>query len=709
MKENKLYKFFAYIAVFATALTFFSYSVNQNYDYLLNRQVDDEKLVFYEVSNQLDLHINEAMIFIHSLRGFVNSQLKDGISKEQFNIFAQDTQSYVRYIKNFSVAPNNIQEFVYPLLGNEITIGHNLEIDSRENVRNDVLNAKKTGEIVISGPYQLRQGNLGMVVRNPIFKEDSYWGLVNVVVDVESIIEDSGKLYKSKELVYQLNSNGRIFYKSADLEKTNIDYTIKFASTEWLVQGNISNVLNQENLKILYRDSLLYLLVIALGALVIYRIIANNFLLSYKVKGLIYNDALTTLSNRRALDQRINELISAGIPFGIAFIDLDNFKDINDTLGHSIGDEVLIEVTRRIQQSTLYEAFRWGGDEFILLKKKVEKSKMLEITEKVASKIFLPIHLNGDAYNINCSAGLSFYPEDGRTKDEIIKLADATMYISKKSGKNRVLFYTEEIGKQLQTEHQVERKLELAIRNNELEVYYQPQFDFKENKVLSFEALVRWKNEKGEFIPPSVFIPIAEQHNLINRLDEYVLEIVAKQLQIWEREGINMCVAVNISAKHFTSSFIGYMDDLLEHYKLNPHNIELEITETAAISNFEYTRGLIEKLGDRQINIVLDDFGTGFSSLKYLSELKISKLKIDRSFVMKLEKRGKEYSIIKAIVDMTTTFNIPTIVEGVETIEQLEIAKSLGCDAYQGYYLAKALPADQLNEWLVSQNTDRGE
>lgn len=703
MKDNKIYKFFAYISLFLIALIFFAYSVDQNYNYLLNKQIDEEKLFFYEESNQLDLHINEAMIFIHSLRGFVNSQLDDTISNNEFNLFAQETQSYVRYIKNFSIAPNNVQKFVYPLAGNEVTLGHNLEEDPRENVRNDVMAAKNTGNIVISGPYQLRQGNLGMVVRNPIFKDNNYWGLVNVVVDVESIIQDSRNLYINKRIDYKLSSNDNVFYQTADIEKTNIDYIINFADTEWLVQGYINNTLNQDNLDILYKNSILYLLVIGLSSLLIYKVIANNFLLSYRVKGLIYNDALTKLPNRRALDQRINDLISDRIPFGIAFIDLDNFKDINDKLGHSIGDEVLVEITKRIKQPNLYEAFRWGGDEFILLKKKVDRFKMLEITEDVASKILLPIHLSGDIYNINCSAGISFYPEDGISKDEIIKLADATMYISKKNGKSRVMLYTEEIGQQLITDYQVERKLELAIKDKLLEVYYQPQFDFKENKVLSFEALVRWKNEFGEFIPPSLFIPIAEQRNLINKLDEYVLEIVANQLKIWENQGFSMKVAVNISAKHFTTSLVQYMDELLERYELTPQSIELEITETAAISNFEYTKELIEKLNARGINIALDDFGTGFSSLKYLSELKISKLKIDRSFVMKLDEHGKECAIIKSIVDMTSTFGILTIVEGIETVTQLEISKVLGCNAYQGYYLSKPLPADQLGEWLVPQ------
>lgn len=698
---KKYYRIVVYLVLFITALAFFLYSASQNYDYLLNKQVDNEKLNFYEMSTQLDLHVNEAMIFIYSLRGFVNAQDKDSISQESFEIFAEEAQSYVPYIKNFSIAPDNIQKFVHPLKGNEITLGHRLEEDKRETVRRDVITAKETGRTIISGPYQLRQGNLGMVVRNPIYNGSSYWGLVNVVVDVEQIIIDSQSLYKNNHIVYRLISGDEAFYKQGQLNEVTVEHKLEFADTEWLIQGYISNALNEENKKIFYRDSLLYILVIGLGAFIMYRVIANNFLLSYKVRGLIYNDALTKLPNRRALDQRVDALIQSDTPFGIAFIDLDNFKDINDTLGHSVGDEVLIEITRRIQQANLYEVYRWGGDEFILLKTTVEKEKLLTITEKVASKLFQPIHLSGDEYNVKCSAGLSFFPEDGQSKDEIIKLADATMYISKKSGKDRVLLYTEEIGEQLITEYQVERKLELAIRNKELEVHYQPQFDFSQNKVVSFEALVRWKNESGDYIPPSVFIPIAEHHNLINRLDEYVLESVAKQLQLWAAQGIGMRIAVNISAKHFTTSLVEFMDDLLEHYELHPKRIELEITETAAVSNFEYTRGLIEKLNDRNINIVLDDFGSGFSSLKYLSELKISKLKIDRSFVMKLNERGKEYSIIKSIVDMTASFNITTIAEGIETIEQLELTKSLGCDAYQGFYLSKARPTNELEEWLI--------
>ncbi len=696
MLKYEFKKILVYAMLLLSSLALLVYNVHQEYVNLLNRQQDEDRIVFYEVSNDLESHINEAMIFIYGLCGFVHAQLEGDLTSKAFNTFAEESQYHSNYIKNFSVAPGNIQMHVYPLTGNEITLGHNLAKDQRENVRNDVQRAINTGNIVISGPYKLRQGSLGMVVRNPVFDGNEYWGLVNVVVDVESIIDDSMDSHKESGVEYSIASNGEVFWTSDAEDIFLLEHAIRVADSEWQLRGAIEKTLNDDNKQLLLKNALLYLLVISLAALIISRVIANNFLLSYRVKGLIYNDSLTALPNRRALDQRIDEYIREGVAFGIAFLDLDNFKDINDMLGHSVGDEVLIEITRRIQQSGQYEVFRWGGDEFIFLKKKGTRQQLRRLMETVASKVFLPIHLNGEAYNITCSIGVSFYPEDGMSKDEIIKLADATMYIAKNTGKNKVMLYTQAIGEQLQHEYRVERKLERAIRDGQLEVHYQPQYNLKKESIESLEALVRWKDEKDGFIPPSIFIPIAEHHNLINRLDEYVLEVVAKQLVEWHEIGINLRVAVNISAKHFTTALIDYMEDLLKRYNLDPSSIELEITETAAVSNFDYTKKLIEKLNDMGIHIALDDFGTGFSALNYLSELKISKLKIDRAFISKLDERGKEYTIVKSIIDITRSFEIETIAEGVENKEQLEYSKELGCDAYQGYFLSKAVPAKEL-------------
>lgn len=695
-------KSLVYGVLIVLAISILVYTIYQEYRHILDDQIAADQLVFDEFGRKVDLHIKETLTFIYGLRGFVISQLDEGITTEKFNMYSSESQIVSTYIKNFSIAPNNIQEFVFPLIGNEITLGYDLGNDPRENVRKDIEKAMKTGNIVLSGPYELRQGSLGMVVRNPIFKNGYYWGIVNVVVDVETILTDAMFGMKYSNIDFSIYNNEGVFWQTGEVEDFNVEYPIKLLGGKWLIRGYISEELSKENLYKLIRQAILYIIAIATGSALLIRLISNNYFLSYKIRGLVYTDVLTKLPNRRALDNSIDNLISQKISFGLAFIDLDDFKNINDNLGHSIGDEVLVEITRRIQQVKLYESYRWGGDEFILIWRGDNPQQFKEIVTAVTSRISLPINLNGEEYRVASTSGISFFPSDGSSKDEIVKLADATMYIAKTRGKNQVLLYDTDIGDQLQKGYLVERKLQRAILNGDLEVYYQPQQFINNKNIASVEALVRWKDENGDFIPPTIFIPIAEQHGLINRLDEYVLESVASQINDWKKVGINLKVAVNISAKHFTTSIIYFLEDLLVRYKLKSSDFELEITETAAVSNFEYTKELIHLLQQIGFSVALDDFGTGFSSLNYLSELHCDIIKIDRSFISKLESDSgyKEYAIIKSIVDISSALNLSTIAEGVETEEQLSIVSDIGCNAYQGYYLSKPISADEFTKWF---------
>lgn len=703
MKKLIMNKVIGYIILTVLSISILTFLIIQEYNKIIDDQMVADEFFFYEMSNKLDLNIKETITFIYGLRGFVSSQIEDGISSEEFYSFSSEAQSVSNNVKNFSVAPDNIQMFVYPLAGNEVTLGHNLEEDQREYVRLDIAEAMSTGNIVISGPYELRQGNLGMVVRNPIFDGYKYWGVVNVVVDVEKIILESYDNYSFNSGItsVSISNDHGVFWSSGEEIKPNIEYIINVLSDKWYVRGYVPVVLSYDNMLKWIQQSILYSIVVFAIYVFGIRLLSNNHMMSNRISKLIFSDTLTKLPNRRALDKSIELLISQNISFGLVFIDLDDFKNINDSLGHSVGDKVLVEITRRIQNTAIYEAYRWGGDEFILIWKGNDSQLLKSIVSDVVKKIMDPIYLNDEEYRVTSTSGISFYPEDGCTKDEVIMLADATMYIAKKRGKNQILVYDKSIGEHLRSGYQVERKLELALLNGELEVHYQPQLFFSSNKVEAVEALVRWRGENNEYIPPSVFIPIAEQHGLINKLDEYVLEQAAKQINIWKKYDLHIKIAVNISAKHFTTSLVDFMDDLIIRYSINSSDIEIEITETAAISNFAYTKDLIHTLQSMGINVVLDDFGTGFSSLSYLSEMNFNMIKIDKQFIDRLEeeKGRKEYAIIKSIVDLAKALNLKCIAEGVENEKQLELVQSTGCDAYQGYFLAKPMSPESLLKW----------
>lgn len=671
-----------------------------DYSTIYEKQFIEEKNAFIDSSNQIEQNINRTMSFISSLRGFVISNLDSGITHKEFNTFAKEAQSPSNYIKNFSVAPNNIQAYVYPLEGNELTIDHDLANDDRESVRNDVNLAMISGKIVLSGPYELRQGGLGMIVRNPIFKENEYWGVINVVVDVESIIKDSFNSIDNQNPFSQLSNSSGVFWETPIKPKSTIKHTIHIGGNEWIASGVITTSLKSTQKAELIINGIIYFSLISSITIIIGIVINNNLLLSNRIKGLIYTDTLTLLPNRRSLLMDIDNLIASQTAFGIAFLDLDNFKDINDNEGHTLGDKLLVKVAQKLSIINLYKAYRWGGDEFILLKIGENKDSFVKIVKDTMDQINTPIELNNEIFKLSCCSGISFYPDNGLNQDEIIKLADASMYYAKNKGANNLQLYNEEIGYSLNNIHNIENKLEMALENNDLEMYYQPQLNLQNGKIQGFEALLRWKDENGEFIPPSFFIPIAERSQIIKYVDEYVLIKVVKQMEEWLTKGLKIKVSINISAYHFDDDLCKFLFDLLDNSKINSSQIELEITESFLVKDLENSKKLIQQLLNYGFSIAMDDFGTGYSSLNYLSQLNFTTLKIDGSFVSKIGNEDKEVTVINTIIDIAKILNIKTVAEGVETPQQLSILTALGCNSIQGYLLSRPLPAKEIEIWL---------
>lgn len=650
--------------------------------------------------NDLKSNVDKSMIYIFGLRGYVYSQLDTGISQESFDEFAKKTQDYAYYIKNFSIAPDNIQVLVFPLEGNEKTLGHHLDEDSRPDVIRDIKLAEKSKQFVISGPYALRQGGLGMVVRNPIYEDDMYWGLVNIVVDLEELLSDSD-ISRSKSLIYSISNDDGIFWGNAS--NTNLKDEIKIGDEIWTITAEYDEGIGYERYLTLIRDSIVIVVIMLVILLLVIRIFNRNIILSSRIKSLIYQDILTSLPNRRALEEALDVFINKKRSFSIAFIDLDNFKDINDSLGHSYGDQLLIEISTRIQSSENTQCYRWGGDEFIILSFDNETS-FLQIIREIQAEISVPVTLSNEEYIITCSAGICSYPKDGSTAEEIIKLADTTMYFAKSKGKNSVYVYDTSFGEKLFDDYRIERRLDYALKNGLLELYYQPQYNLKDECIDIVEALARLKDEQGVFIPPNKFIAIAEKSHLIYALDEYVFEKTLQQLHIWMEENTDVKIAVNISGRHFTRKFFDFIQSKLIEYAIEPHLIELEITETVAIEDIDTAVEFINALDEIGIHVALDDFGTGYSSLSYISILKLSSLKIDRSFIKKIEQGNNEYNIIQSVINIVDGLGITSVAEGVEYEEQLDLIRSIGCDRYQGYLLSKPVPAYEIPDIIKKHN-----
>jgi len=423
-------------------------------------------------------------------------------------------------------------------------------------------------------------------------------------------------------------------------------------------------------------------------------------------------DALTHLANRSLFETHFTQVLSRSERskehFALMFVDLDNFKEINDTLGHSVGDILLQEVAKRFQTVSRDEDIiaRQGGDEFLLLFPNTDAKAASQIAQKLLALSAEPFLYEGQELHTSLSIGITIYPENGDCLETLAKNADTAMYKAKEEGKNRYHFYTQTMHEIASRHLQLSNEMHHAIENNELEVYYQPQVDAKTQKLVGAEALIRWKHPQLGFIPPDEFIPIAEANGFIIPIGEWVLKEATRQVKAWMDAGEPpLLIAVNISAVQFRNPNITqWVEDILNEVGLASQYLELELTERVAMKNPEYVIETMNALHAKGIRMSIDDFGTGYSSLSYLKKFKVYKLKIDQSFVRDIPNDTDDNAIVNSIISMAKGLGLTTIAEGVETTEQLNYLKTQGCDEIQGYYYSKPLPAKEFEEFMQNLN-----
>ncbi|MBM9538177.1 bifunctional diguanylate cyclase/phosphodiesterase [Desulfobulbus alkaliphilus] len=420
-----------------------------------------------------------------------------------------------------------------------------------------------------------------------------------------------------------------------------------------------------------------------------------------------YHDLLTRLPNRTFLENKLGKaLIKArteGEKVVIFFIDLDNFKNINDVFGHHLGDDLLIQVSQKLsallgENGTLC---RLGSDEFILLLEKVDHDALIYITaNRILGLLKKPFLLDFKKIYINASIGVSIYPGDGETSMQLIRSADMAMHRAKREGKNRYVLFTQEMHAELYHKLRTENGIRFGLQHREFIVYYQPKVNIATGKTSSLEALIRW--QKGnKIISPAVFIPIAEESSLIDDLCLFVMEESCAFHAIMRAQRVAVPISVNISPRQFLNAdFIDIVEDLLKRYQVDPSFIEFEITETTAMKDVEHTLNIMHKLRSMGILFSIDDFGTGYSSLGYLNKMPVSTLKIDKQFIDDLESNN---GIVATIIAISHQMHLNVVAEGVETLSQLNNLAALGCQEAQGYYFSRPVPADSILAYLVTE------
>lgn len=392
------------------------------------------------------------------------------------------------------------------------------------------------------------------------------------------------------------------------------------------------------------------------------------------------------------------------------FLDLDDFKNVNDTLGHSVGDKLLIEIAHRLKLSIRDEdtVARLGGDEFVLIFPHTDVSIAVGIADKLIAQVSMPVFIAEHDLNITPSIGIALYPDDGKEFETLLKHADTAMYRVKNESRNNYSFFTEEMQKNLSRNLMLTNALRHAIENHQLEVYYQPQVNIEDGNIIGAEALLRWNHPELGMISPSEFIPLAESSGQIIAIGEWVLRTAIRQTKEWMKIGFSeMVIAVNLSAVQFRQTNLpDIVITILDEIGLPHEYLELELTEAVTMNDPVAAIDVMNTLHKTGIRMSIDDFGTGYSSLSYLKRFKIYKLKIDQSFVRDIATDVDDRSIVSAIIDMANNLGLHTIAEGVETAEQLNILRKEGCNEIQGYYFSKPLPADQFRT-LIEQSDKR--
>jgi len=431
-----------------------------------------------------------------------------------------------------------------------------------------------------------------------------------------------------------------------------------------------------------------------------------------RIHHLAYYDALTSLPNRSLLTKLVDQALivaQRSKAHGcVMFIDLNRFKLINDTLGRSVGDALLREISQRFRLALRDQdvVARLSGDEFAVglfdIHQHYEASM---VANKLLAAVNEPFLIDGHDLRVSASIGISVYPQDGNDAETLLRLADIAMYRAKQNASTdgeHIAFYSQDMNKGMQERMRIESGLRQALGNGQLLLHYQPKFEISTGKIIGAEALVRWKHPERGLVPPAEFIPLAEATGLVVQVGEWVLEAACAQAQAWKEKGLPpVRLAVNVSAREFTSALPGRVMETLQRYGLEPSWLELEITESTLMHNIERVIGIMDRLTAAGITLSLDDFGTGYSSLSYLKRFPIDTLKIDRSFTTGIPVDTNDCAIASTIISFAQQLKHKVIAEGVETPEQLAFLKDSGCDEVQGYLFSRPLPAQEFEDALL--------
>jgi diguanylate cyclase (GGDEF)-like protein len=702
------------ILTFVFLVTVSAYLARQDHQITIDQQ---HNVILNQASHiraNLEHHVNTSLNLTQGMLVYVAHN--PDISTAEFERLAKRIMHSTPLLRNVALAPDNVITHIYPLKGNEKAIG--LRYLEHSEQREAVLRAINTKSIVIAGPVNLVQGGSGFISRIPIFldeQQEHYWGIASIVIDIEVLYELSGLL--QQQLVEyglkgqdSLGKEGEIFFgdKVIFSEPSSIILPIKLPTGNWFLGARFRH----QDVAFSTRTIIVFISgVMISGALsLLLFLLLNAF---QRVKHIAAYDSLTGLANRHLFQDYLEKAIAQfqrnKIKFALLMLDLDHFKEINDTLGHPVGDRLLKAVAKRLVENSRKSdvVARLGGDEFIILQHNLsDQSDTVQFAKKILSQFEKVFEFKKTQLQTSASIGIVISDDNNMQKDLLMKNADLALYDAKLAGRSTYSIHNDSMSQSLMKELEIFSDLLIALDKEQFFLVYQPQFNLADKRLIGVEALIRWNHPDKGFISPADFIPVAEKRGLIEEIGVWSVNEICRQGREWIDNGQSIDkLALNISAQHIKSpNFYRQIETALAEYELPASYLKLELTESVFVDDFDYIKKQMQYLEGKGITFAIDDFGTGYSSLAYLKNLNVRYLKIDQTFVRDMLADQQDVEIIKATIEMAKALQLLVIAEGIEEEAQAELLGKMGCDFGQGYWFSKPIPPKELTDKFLDQS-----
>ncbi|CAM3992924.1 putative signaling protein [Pseudomonas reidholzensis] len=647
-----------------------------------------------------------------------------GISAEHFHGMAREALDSVPYMRHVVLAPGDVVSDVYPLKGNQKIMG----LDFRRVPEQFPMlqNAREQQRPVLAGPVRLYQGGEALIYRRPVFTTGKrgvrfYWGNVSTVADIDRLLQAAGlgpglNIDVAVRGADGRGAEGRLIWGDPRLfEDPLLTQTVEVPGGHWQLVAAPRH--GWPALGLFASPLFLFALTCTgLFSLFVAQLNRSRRLLQQRnrelrqsqaqLERLAHYDTITGLPNRVLFQQQLAAAIAQGHGLAVVMLDIDGFKQVNDSLGHAMGDLLLQQATARFLQELDSEdrVCRLGGDEFVFML----QGSQGQVSHQLRSMLRClqrPFDLNGNAALVTGSLGLAWCPQHGENVDSLLRHADTAMYVAKESGRNAWRPYHPDMTARLQQRLDMERNLRRALQENEFELWYQPKVDLFSGRLEGVEALLRWRDPEHGLVSPGEFIPLAERTGLIIPVGERVLELACAQLAEWrDADCLPGTMAINVAALQIErSDYVSSLAQALERHALPPNLLEVEITESLLMESQQQACAVLAQLQAMGVATAVDDFGTGYSSLAYLRALPIDHLKIDRAFIKDLPGDDDAVAVARAIIDLGHALGFRITAEGIETEEQYDFLRNAGCDQGQGYLMARPMPAQALQSWLAGR------